>query len=131
MDSSGCGPPDTVEPMREALYIAPDVAAVRRTLAPLIDRPDWHATPIERQLEEQADALLATHALGDLGFRPVLSSWHPEHAGASAARLLSATSWASPWPSNGATRRTSRVSVSTGRRSPCARAVRGGRAPGS
>ncbi len=76
--------------MREALHVSPEVAALRRLLAPLLERDDWHRTPVAAQLEELADALLAAHRAGDATIRPVVSSWHPALCGASPSRILDA-----------------------------------------
>ena len=76
--------------MREALFVAPEVAGVRRLLAPLVGADDWHATPVEWQLGQMAELLLAAHAAGDERVRPVFSSWHPTLCGASVAQVLAA-----------------------------------------
>jgi hypothetical protein len=76
--------------MEIGLSIAREVAGVRRLLAPLIDRPDWHRQAVSDQIEAMAAKLYEAHRAGDAAMATVLHSWHPTLVCASTTRIMEA-----------------------------------------
>lgn len=75
--------------MSTAVYIAPEIAALRSLYAPVLDART-RALPIRDHLAAQADCLLAAHRVGDAAANFQIASWHPRLVGAQANVIAAA-----------------------------------------
>ncbi len=76
--------------MGTAVYIGPEIAAVRALYAPLLSAAA-RAQPIRENLAAQAEWLLKAHGAGDAAVYFQIASWHPSLLGADANAVRGAS----------------------------------------